>query len=82
MIGCQFEGSDEVYAVCNLADLPYKEFAVSDADILNFIFKEEFLPGNFPVDVKYNGDYQTRAVLSNVKQIAILELVDALLHVF
>lgn len=81
-IGCQFEGSDDVYLVCNLADLPYKEFAVSDGDILNFIFKEEALPGNFPVEVKYNGDYQNRANLANAKQIAILELVDALLLVF
>lgn len=82
LFGCRFEEDDETYALCNFAVLPYKEFAVSDGDNLHFVIKPGSLPGNFPVDVKLNGDQSATAALSNVKQILVLELVEALLKAF
>lgn len=82
LLGCRFEGDSATYAMSNMADMPFKEFAVSDGDLIDFVIGKATLPGQYPVDVKHNGDYSAMARVENVKQILVLELVGALLESF
>lgn len=82
MLGCQFEGGTETFAMCNLADMPFKEFAVSDGDWIDFVIGKAGIPYHYPVDVKHNGDYSATARVINVKEILALELVAVLMDAF
>ncbi|MET3723816.1 hypothetical protein [Sphingomonas trueperi] len=81
MLGCRFEGDDAGYAMSNISSMPFKEFAISDGDRIEFEIREAGLPGHYPVDVKLNGDYSATAKLVNAKELVVLELVEVLLGV-